>query len=101
MVYLTRTALVKESKWKEAIEFAVKSIEYINNDPLVIKSEILHGINGDFNRIYFVAGFNSLADEEKWAEKTASDPKYQAMLEEDFELFVENTSVDNLYRSLS
>ena len=101
MVYLTRTALVKESKWKEAFESANKSLEYINNDPLVVKCEVLQGINGELNRIYFVVGFNSLADEEIWAEKTGSDPEYQAMLEEDFELFVENTSVDNLYRTIS
>ena len=100
MVYLTRTMLVRESKWSEGFEFAIKARDYIRKDPLVIQADVLSGINGTLNRLYFVTAFNSLADEEKWAEKTMADPEYQALLEGTLGLAVENSSEDNLFRSM-
>ncbi len=100
MVYLTRTQLIRESKWGEAVEFAIKARDYIRKDPLVVKADLLGGINGTLNRTYFVVAFNNLADEEKWAEKTGTDPEYQAFLEGTVATAVENSTVDNLYRTL-
>ncbi len=100
MVYLTRTELVRESKWKEAFEIALKARDYIRKDPLVVQAEVLTGINGTLNRMYFVTAFNSLADEEKWAEKTMAEPEYQDLLEKSLGFAVENSSEDNLFRSL-
>ena len=100
MVYLTRTELVKESKWKEAFEFMLKARDYVRKDPLVVQAEVLTGINGTLSRMYYVMVFNSLADEEKWAEKTMQDPEYMALLEKSLALTVENSSEDNLFRSV-
>ncbi len=100
MVYLTRTELVRESKWKEAFEFMLKARDYVRKDPLVVQAEVLTGINGTLSRMYYVMAFNSLADEEKWAEKSMEDPEYQALLEESLGFAVENSSEDNLFRSL-
>ncbi len=100
MVYLTRTELVKESKWKEAFEFMLKARDYVRKDPLVVQAEVLTGINGTLSRMYYVMAFNSLADEEKWDEKTMADPVYMALLEKSLALTVENSSEDNLFRSV-
>ena len=100
MVYLMRTQLIRESKWGEAFEFAIKARDYIRNDPLVVQAEVLTGINGTLNRLHFVTAFNSLGDEEKWAEKTMADSEYQALLEGTLGFAVENSSEDNLFRSM-
>ena len=100
MVYLTRTMLVRESMFTEGFEFAIKARDYIRKDPLVAQADVLTGVNGTLNRLYFVTAFNSLADEEKWAEKTMADPEYQALLEGTMGFAVENSSEDNLFRSM-
>ena len=100
MVYLTRTVLVRESKWREGFEFAIKARDYIRKDELVVQSDVLTGINGTLNRMHFVTVFNSLADEEKWAKKSMEDPEYLALLEGTLGFSVENSSEDNLFRSM-
>ena len=99
MVYLTRSMLLRESKWMEAFDFAIKARDHIRKDSLVVQSDVLTGINGKLNRLYFVTTFNSLADEEKWAAKSMSDPEYMALLEGTIGNAVENSSEDNLFRS--
>jgi hypothetical protein len=99
MVYLTRTLLLRESKWREAFDFAIKARDHIRKDSLVVQSDVLTGINGKLNRLHFVTVFKSLADEEKWAEKSMADPEYMALLEGTIGNAVENSSEDNLYRS--
>ncbi len=100
MVYLTRTELVRESKWSDAFEVAIKARDYIRADSLVVKADVLTGINGTLNRLYFAMAFNSLADEEKWVEKTMADSEYQGFLEGTLKFAVENSSGDNLFRSM-
>lgn len=100
MVYLTRSMLVRESKFSEAFEFATKARDYIRKDSLVVQADVLTGINGKLNRLYFVTVFNSLADEEKWAEKTMADSEYMGLLEGTLGMAVENSSEDNLFRSM-
>jgi hypothetical protein len=101
MVYLTRTTLIKENKWREALDNAIEMNTYAQKDPLVVNAEVIQGITGDLNRIYWVAQFNSLADEEKWAEQTRTDTKYMEFMSKSMGLFVENSTVDNLFRTLS
>ena len=96
MVYLTRTMLLRESKWSGAFEFTIKTRDYIRKDPLVLQTDVLTGINGKLNRLYFVTTLDSLADEEKWAEKTMADPEYRALLEGTIGLAVENSSEEPL-----
>ena len=91
---------MRESKWNEGFEFAIKARDYIRKDPLVVQADVLTGINGKLNRFLFVTAFNSLADEEKWAEGTMADPEYRALLEGTMGFAVENSSEDNLFRSL-
>ncbi len=100
MVYLTRSQLVSESKWKEALEFAVKARDYIRKDPLVAQADVLMGVNGNLSRLNYFVVFKSLADEEKWTEKTGQDPEYQKLLQESFSVSVPNSAEDNLYRTL-
>ena len=100
MVYLTRSALVLESRWKDAMEFAIKARDYIRKDSLVRQADVLMGINGTLSRLHYVIGFDSLADEEKWAIKSGEDEEYRNLLEESLSVSVENSAVDNLYRAL-
>ena len=100
MVYLVRSELIRESKWKEGFEFALKARDYIRKDPLVVQAEVLTGINGTLNRLSWVIAFNSLADEEKWGVKSMDDPEYVSLLQESLGLAVENSSEDNLFRSM-
>ena len=100
MVYLTRSMLLRESKWSEAFDFAIKARDHIRKDSLVVQADVITGINGILNRLYFVTAFKNLADEEKWAENSMSDPEYKALLNGTIGFAVENSSEDNLFRSL-
>ncbi len=100
MVYLTRSQLVSENKWKKAMEFAVKARGYIRQDPLVVQADVLMGVNGNLSRLNYFIVFKDLADEEKWTEKTGQDAEYQKLLQESFTVSVPNSAEDNLYRTL-
>ena len=81
-------------------QVSISARDYIRKDPLVIQADILTGINGTLNRINFVTAFNSLADEEKWADKTMADTEYLAFLKGTMGFSVENSSEHNLFRSM-
>ena len=94
MVYLVRTTkVIKTGAW----DLATKTATYFkDNYPEVIESKLLSKISGPQDIIHWVLGFESLADEEKFALKAAKDEWFGDQMKEFNECFTDLE--DDLFR---
>jgi len=94
MVYLVRTTkIIKVGAW----ELATKTAAYFrDNYPEIKESTLLSKISGAQDIIHWVLGFESLADEEKFALKAAEDEWFRNTMKDFNDFFTDLR--DDLFR---
>ena len=96
MVYLVRTVRVT-GDWSKMESAGRALLEYWGKAPQVRRAEGWSNIAGRQNEFRFVAQFDSLADEEKFAMSVWTDPAYEKVMTEFVQVF--EIGEDQLFRT--
>lgn len=96
MIYRVVTGIVVEGKNREAWEWLVKAVTYVNEHYPDQNSQILRNMNGPSNQGHWVGRFESLAVMEEFNLKLSEDTEYQEDLEVGVKLWKDFES--NFYR---
>ncbi len=97
MVYLVRTCRVAGNKWSQMESVSRALIASWAKSPQVKRVEAWSNIAGRQDEFRFVAQFDSLADEEKFATALWSDPGYEKVMMDFVQVF--EIGEDQLYRT--
>jgi hypothetical protein len=100
MVYFVRSFRFVGAKAQEAIGWALKVAEYINNK-YNSNVEVLLNVTGIQSEVHWMAHGKSVGEIEQLFGKLLSDPEYKKILAENAGLFVDGTLRDHYYRSVS
>lgn len=100
MVYFVRTAKAQAQRGKEAVEHALKVAGYIqeNYDTAV---EVLMNVTGQQDELHWLARKESVGEFEKVFVRLMADPGYEELLKEGQEFYVQGTTRDHYFRSVS
>ena len=79
MVYLVVSAIHAEGKGREAWDWVVKAVAYVNEHYSEQNSQILSNINGPANQGHWVRSHESLAAMEEFSRKLNEDSDFQEL----------------------
>ena len=99
MIYMLRTSRM-QGDWAQAIQWANKIAQYINEKFPEVHVQVLLNVNGPRDQIHWSARYASLAAFEEKGAKIESDLGYQALVEEAGEMLVPGALEDNFYRTV-
>jgi hypothetical protein len=97
MVYLERVSATTE-EFEKSYELAAQMQDFYRQCPEVKTAEVLNPITGQINELRTRLGFESLADEERWALRIREDAEYLRLVRASTKLTT--VPVDNLYRTV-
>jgi hypothetical protein len=99
-VYWSRTAEITWGKDAQAIEWAVRIMNYLNDTFPAPPGEVLTNVGADLAEIHWVRRFESLAEMEKVSAMMDADEKLDALTKEMVDGGFLRAASDRLYRVL-
>jgi hypothetical protein len=97
MVYLVRKCRVTGTDWSRMESVSRALVAHWSKSPEVKRVEAWSNIAGRQDEFRFVALFDSLADEEKFATRLSTDSSYEKVMMDFLQLF--DLGEDQLYRT--
>ena len=99
MITVVRSVEMSQGKQKEAVAWAVKMANYLSEN--FIKTQTMRNIGGKSNQLHLVSSYESLAAREKILKKIEKDAGIQALVAELEGLFVESSTIDSMFETIS
>ena len=100
MLYFVRSATIRQGKYEETFQWAVKIAAWVNENYPDVNVRVLRNVSGPGFQVHWVATCESLALFGEISAKLNADPGYQDVIAGGEEFLVQKSLVDAFYEQV-